>query len=67
VGAGFVLNIFGVSLIGMTDYMFKHENSPFLRGLSLFHGWLPFLLAYLSGSSAMTAEPCRPGPCWRGH
>ena len=43
----FVLNIFGVSLIGMTDYMFKHENSLFLRGLSLFHGWLPFLLAYL--------------------
>ena len=27
--------------------MFKHENSLFLRGLSLFHGWLPFLLAYL--------------------
>ena len=43
----FVLNIFGVSLIGMTDYMFKHENSLFLRGLSLFHGWLPFLLVYL--------------------
>ncbi len=32
----------------MTDYMFKHENSLFLRGLSLFHGWLPFLLL-LSG------------------
>ena len=31
----------------MTDYMFKHENSLFLRGLSLFHGWLPFLLAFL--------------------
>ena len=31
----------------MTDYMFKHENSRFLRGLSLFHGWLPFLLVYL--------------------
>ena len=43
----FVLNIFGVSLVGMTDYMFKHENSLLLRGLSLFHGWLPFLLAYL--------------------
>ena len=43
----FVVNLFGVSLIGMTDYMFKHENSLFLRGLSLFHGWLPFLLAYL--------------------
>jgi hypothetical protein len=43
----FVANIFGVSLIGMTDYMFKHENSLFLRGLSLFHGWIPFLLIYL--------------------
>jgi hypothetical protein len=43
----FVLNFVSVSLIGMTDYMFKHENSLFLRGLSLFHGWLPFLLAWL--------------------
>jgi hypothetical protein len=43
----FILGIFGVPLTGMTAYMFKHENSPFLRGLSLFHGWLPFLLAYL--------------------
>jgi hypothetical protein len=43
----FALNFFGVSLLGMTDYMFKHENSLFLRGLSLFHGWLPFLLAWL--------------------
>ena len=43
----FILNIFGIHLTGMTDYMFKHENSLFLRGLSLFHGWLPFLLIYL--------------------
>jgi hypothetical protein len=43
----FVLNMFDVPMLGMTDYMFKHENSLFLRGLSLFHGWLPFLLAYL--------------------
>ena len=43
----FLLNFFGVPLVGMTDYMFKHENSLFLRGLSLFHGWLPFLLVYL--------------------
>ena len=45
--ADFLLNIVGVHLTGMTDYMFKHENSLFLRGLSLFHGWLPFLLAWL--------------------
>jgi hypothetical protein len=43
----FILNIFGIQLTGMTDYMFKHENSLFLRALSLFHGWLPFLFAYL--------------------
>jgi hypothetical protein len=45
--ADFFSNLVGVSLTGMTDYMFKHENSLFLRGLSLFHGWLPFLLAFL--------------------
>ena len=31
----------------MTAYMFNAQNSLFLRGLSLFHGWLPFLLLYL--------------------
>ena len=31
----------------MTDYMFAADHSLFLRGLSLFHGWLPFLLVYL--------------------
>ena len=43
----FLSNMFGMPLLGMTDYMFKHENSLFLRGLSLFHGWIPFLLLYL--------------------
>jgi hypothetical protein len=37
----------GHSMIGMTDYMFEPQRSLFLRGLSLFHGWLPFLLVYL--------------------
>ncbi len=44
----FVSNLLGWPLTGMTDYMFKHENSLFLRGLSLFHGWIPFLLLYLT-------------------
>ena len=35
----------------MTAYMFNATNSLFLRGLSLFHGWLPFLL-HLSGREA---------------
>jgi hypothetical protein len=43
----FVFNMFGVSLVGMTDYMFKSDKPLLLRGLSLFHGWLPFLLAWL--------------------
>ena len=44
---------FGAELLGlhltgsMTGYMFDAQRSLFLRGLSLFHGWLPFLLCYL--------------------
>lgn len=34
-------------LTGMTDYMFDPGKSLFLRGLSLFHGWLPLLLIWL--------------------
>jgi hypothetical protein len=37
----------GVHVVGMTSYMFDAQRSLFLRGLSLFHGWLPFLLCYL--------------------
>ena len=37
----------GLPLVGMTGYMFNANNSPFLRGLSFFHFWLPFLLVYL--------------------
>jgi len=43
----FVAHFIGVKFIGMTDYMFDPHRSLFLRGLSLFHGWLPFLLLYL--------------------
>jgi hypothetical protein len=43
------LNLFGVHLTGMTDYMFNAQSPLLLRGLSLFHGWLPFLLLYLVG------------------
>ena len=39
----------GIHRTGMTDYMFKGAGalSLFKRGLSLFHGWLPFFLLYL--------------------
>ena len=43
----FLANAAGWSLTGMTDYMFNADHSLFLRLLSLFHGWLPFLLLYL--------------------
>ncbi len=43
----FLVNAAGFSLTGLTDYMFKANHSLFLRLLSLFHGWLPFLLVYL--------------------
>ncbi|HKA34558.1 MAG TPA: hypothetical protein VKH64_15175 [Candidatus Binatia bacterium] len=44
---------FGVRLVsshhitGMTDYMFDHRIPLFVRALSSFHGWLPFLLLWL--------------------
>ena len=37
----------GAEPSGMTAYMFDGNRSLFLRGLSLFHGWLPFLLIFL--------------------
>jgi hypothetical protein len=37
----------GHRLLHMTDYMFDGNRPLFLRGLSLFHGWLPFLLIAL--------------------
>lgn len=42
----FAVNLCGGHLTGMTDYMFDANRPLFLRGLSLFHGWLPFLLYY---------------------
>jgi len=45
--ADFLGHAAGYSLTGMTDYMFDADHSLFLRLLSLFHGWLPFLLIYL--------------------
>src|SRR5689334_22663605 len=43
----FGAELLGFHLTGMTSYMFNPQLSLFLRGLSLFHGWLPFLLVYL--------------------
>jgi hypothetical protein len=43
----FAAQLLGWKLTGMTSYMFERDHSLFLRGLSLFHGWLPFLLVFL--------------------
>ncbi len=43
----YIFNLFGLKTTGLTNYMFDRSRSRFLRGLSLFHGWLPFLLLYL--------------------
>ena len=43
----FTAMFFGFSPIGLTEYMFRDSLSLFARVLSLFHGWLPFLLVYL--------------------
>ena len=43
----FLGELVGVHLVGLTAYMFDPNRSRFLRGLSFFHGWLPFLLVFL--------------------
>jgi hypothetical protein len=43
----FGAQLLGLPLTGMTGYMFNAKYPLFLRGLSFFHGWLPFLLCYL--------------------
>lgn len=36
----------GISTIGMANYMFDDRFSRFSRALSLYHGWLPFVLLW---------------------
>ena len=43
----FAVELAGGHLTGMTSYMFDTQRPLYLRALSLFHGWLPFLLIYL--------------------
>ena len=40
----FRVEMTGNTFTTMTSYMFNKDRSLFLRGLSFFHGWLPFLL-----------------------
>lgn len=43
----FAVELTGNHLSQMTSYMLDERRPLFLRSLSLFHGWLPFLLLYL--------------------
>jgi hypothetical protein len=43
------LHLVGWKVTGVTDYMFEGKLPLFTRALSLYHGWLPFLLLYLLG------------------
>lgn len=43
----FLGELFGIHLVGLTSYMFDAKKSLFLRGLSFFHAWLPFLILFL--------------------
>jgi hypothetical protein len=45
--ADFFATLFGFPLIGMTEYMFRDSIPLFARGLSSFHGWIPFVILYL--------------------
>lgn len=45
--ADFAAHLFGGNLVSMTDYMFDAKKPLYLRGLSLFHGWLPFMLIFI--------------------
>lgn len=43
----FVRLFTGGHIINLTEYMFDPAQPLFVRGLSLFHGWLPFLLLWM--------------------
>lgn len=43
----FVGSAFGHPLVGMTAYMFQDTQPLYARAISLFHGWLPFLLLFV--------------------
>jgi hypothetical protein len=43
----FAGGLFGHPVVGMTGYMFEDSQPLYARAISLFHGWLPFLLLYV--------------------
>ena len=57
--ADFLAELVGGRLTGMTSYMFDGGRPLFLRALSGFHGWLPFLLLFLLGRTGYDARALR--------
>ena len=57
----FIANLLGRRVSGMTDYMLDSRRSLLLRGLSLFHGWLPIMLLYALAHSGYDARAL---PIW---
>jgi hypothetical protein len=53
-------------MVGLATYMFDPNISLFVRGLSLFHGWLPFLLVWLVSRMGYdrNAWKAQIGICW---
>ena len=43
----FVGGLFGHPVVNLTDYMFQDSQPLYARAISLFHGWLPFVLLYV--------------------
>jgi hypothetical protein len=43
----FASTLLGHPLVGMTGYMFEDSQPLYARAISLFHGWLPFLLLFV--------------------
>jgi hypothetical protein len=43
----FAGGLLGHPVVGMTGYMFQDSQPLYARAISLFHGWLPFLLLYV--------------------
>lgn len=44
--ADFAARLAGIHLLGVAAYMFDAKIPLFVRGLSSFHGWLPFVLVW---------------------
>ncbi len=59
----FISSLLGIPMTGMTDYMFQASIPLYVRFLSFFHFWLPFLLIWLLRK---TGYDPRGLPLWMG-